>query len=40
MLRIVPYTVARVGRSYEHFLDGFELHLLQALSILHRVAER
>ena len=28
MLRIVPLTVARVGRSYEHFPDGFELHLL------------
>ena len=29
MLRIVPQTVPRVGRSYEHFPDGFELHLLQ-----------
>ena len=29
MLRIVPLTVPRVGRSYEHFPDGFELHLLQ-----------
>ena len=29
MLRIVPHTVPRVGRSYEHFLDGFELHLLR-----------
>jgi len=29
MLRIVPHTVARVGRSYEHFPDGFELYLLQ-----------
>ena len=28
MLRIVPHTVPRVGRSDEHFLDGFELHLL------------
>ena len=28
MLRIVPHTVARVGRSHEHFPDGFELHLL------------
>ena len=28
MLRIVPHTVPRVGRSYEHFPDGFELHLL------------
>jgi len=28
MLRIVPLTVPRVGRSYEHFPDGFELHLL------------
>jgi hypothetical protein len=30
MLRIVPHTVPRVGRSYEHSLDGFELHLLRA----------
>ena len=30
MLRIVLYTVPRVGRSYEHFPDGFELHLLPA----------
>ena len=29
MLRIVPHTVPRVGRSYEHFPDEFELHLLQ-----------
>ena len=29
MLRIVPHTVPRVGRSYEHFSDGFELHLLR-----------
>ena len=29
MLRIVPYTVPRVGRSDEHFPDGFELHLLR-----------
>ena len=28
MLRIVPHTVPRVGRSYENFPDGFELHLL------------
>ena len=28
MLRIVPHTVPRIGRSYEHFPDGFELHLL------------
>ena len=28
MLRIVPHTVPRVGRSYQHFPDGFELHLL------------
>ena len=28
MLRIVPHTVPRVGRSYEHFPDEFELHLL------------
>jgi len=30
MLRIVPHTVPRVGRSFEHFPDGFELHLLPA----------
>ena len=30
MLRIVPHTVPRVGRSYEHFPDGFELHLLRS----------
>ena len=29
MLRIVPHTAPRVGRSYEHFPDGFELHLLR-----------
>ena len=28
MLRIVPHTVPRVGRSCEHLPDGFELHLL------------
>ena len=28
MLRIVPPTVPRVGRSDEHSPDGFELHLL------------
>ena len=28
MLRIVQHTVPRVGRSYEHFPDGFKLHLL------------
>ena len=28
MLRIVPHTIPRVGRSCEHFLDGFEIHLL------------
>ena len=26
MLRIVPLTVFRVGRSYEYFSSGFELH--------------
>ena len=30
MLRIVPHTAPRVGRSYEHFPDGLELHLLHA----------
>jgi len=34
MLRIVPHTVPRVGRSYEHFPDGFKLHLLR-MSLLH-----
>jgi hypothetical protein len=34
MLRIVPLTVPRVGRSYEHFPDGFYLHLLQLTRIL------
>ena len=28
MLRNMPHTVPRVGRSYEHFPNGFELHLL------------
>ena len=28
MLRTVPHTVPRVGRSYEHFPDGFEPRLL------------
>jgi len=31
MLRIVPYTVPRVGRSHEHFSDGFELRLVSIL---------
>ena len=29
--RIVLHTVPRVGRSYELFPDGFDLHLLQVL---------
>ena len=29
MLRIVLHTVPRVGRSHEHFPDGFELCLLR-----------
>ena len=29
-LRIVPVTVPRTSHSCEHFLDGFDLHLLQA----------
>jgi len=33
MLRIVPHTVPRVGRSYEHFPDGFELRLLRRACI-------
>ena len=28
MPRIVPHTVPRVGRSYEHFPDEFEFYLL------------
>ena len=32
-LRIVPVTVPRVSRSYEHFSDGFDLHLLRTSSI-------
>ena len=32
MLRTVPHTVPRVGRSYEHFPDGFELHLLPRMT--------
>ena len=27
MLRMVPRTEPRVGRSYEHFPDGFQLQL-------------
>ena len=34
MLRIVPHTAPRVGLSYEHFPDGFELHLLPSRSQL------
>jgi hypothetical protein len=33
----VPHTVPRVGRSYEHFPDGFELHLLLFPSIYPRL---
>ena len=41
MLRIVPHTVTRVGRSYEHFPDGFELYLLRpGASKLNSSAER
>ena len=29
----MPHTVPRVGRSYEHFPDGFELHLLQTFGM-------
>ena len=32
MLRIMPRTVPRVGRSCEHFPDGFELHLILSRS--------
>ena len=28
MLHMVPHTVPRVGRSFEHLPDGFEFHLL------------
>jgi len=37
MLRIVPHTVPRVGRSYEHFPDGFELHLLPIQTSIYEV---
>jgi len=40
MLRIVPPTVPRVGRSDEHFPDGFELHLLPALPKLTKLCRR
>jgi hypothetical protein len=33
MLRGVPHTVPRVGRSNEHFPDGFEVHLLRSLEM-------
>ena len=36
MLRIVPHTVPRVGRSHEHFSDGFELQLLQVVPCGHQ----
>jgi len=36
MLRIVPHTVPNIGRSYEHFPDGFELHLLPRNPNRHR----
>ena len=39
MLRIVPHIVPRVGRSNEHFPDGFELHLLNLLPKLKRLGE-
>ena len=32
ILRIVPPTLPRVGRSYERFPDGFELHLLSDMA--------
>ena len=35
MLRIVPHTVPRVGHPYEHFPDGFEIHLVRKW-IIHR----
>ena len=40
MLRIVPHTAPRVGRSYEHFPDGFELDLLTSSRFLPRRGER
>ena len=39
MLRIVPHTVPRVGRSHEHFPDGFELHLLQAAEFYQKAGQ-
>ena len=38
MLRIVPLTVLRVGRSYEHFPDGFQFHLLPRLETYSKAA--
>ena len=39
MLRIVLYDVPRVGRSYEDFPDGFELHFLQCGIKSHKASE-
>ena len=40
MLRIVPHAAPRVGRSYEHFPDGFELDLPTSSRFLSRRGER
>ena len=43
MRRNVPHTVPRVGRSYEHFPNGFEFHLLpfsHYLQVIKRERER
>ena len=40
MLRRVPHTAHRVCRAYEHFPDGFELHLLPGERGRERVRER
>ena len=36
---IVPHIVPRVGRSYEHFQDGFEFHLLRLPCKMPRLAQ-
>ena len=40
MLRIVPHFLPRVGRSYEQFPDGFELHLLPWQGLTRQLVEQ
>ena len=40
MLGVVPHTVPRVGRSYAHFPDGFDFHLLPLPSEREKERER